>query len=56
MTMLGFLLVLPWINSVVYVGKYDKQINQLMVKKVENLGSLYVKGTFTSYILMMFLP
>jgi len=55
MTMLGFLLVLPWINSVVYVGKYDKQINQLMVKKVENLGSLYVKGTFTSYILMMFL-
>lgn len=53
--LLGFILVLPWINSVVYVGHYGKRINKLMVSNVNNLGSFYVKSTITSYILMIFL-
>ncbi|RKQ28434.1 hypothetical protein [Oceanobacillus halophilus] len=55
MSLLGFLIVLPWINTVVHVGRYDKQINRLMVENVEDLGALYVKSTITTYILMMFL-
>lgn len=55
MALLGFILVLPWINSVVHVGHYGKQINQLMVSNVNNLGNFYVKSTVTSYILMIFL-
>ncbi|WP_339226921.1 hypothetical protein NSQ77_15350 [Oceanobacillus sp. FSL K6-2867] len=55
MSMLAFLMILPWINSVVHVGRYDEQINQLMKENVDNLGSLYVRSTVTTYILMTFL-
>lgn len=55
MSMLAFLVILPWINSVVHVGNYDRQINELMKENVDNLGSLYGRSTITTYILMTFL-
>lgn len=55
MSMLAFLTVLPWINSVVHVGHYDRHINGLMKKEVDNLGSLYVRSMVTTYVLMTFL-
>ncbi|PYZ91706.1 hypothetical protein CR194_18960 [Salipaludibacillus keqinensis] len=55
MPLLAFLMLLPWINSVVHVGKYDQQINGLMKENVDNLGSLYYRSLFTTYILMTFL-
>ncbi|MCR6108409.1 hypothetical protein HXA34_19085 [Salipaludibacillus agaradhaerens] len=55
MQLLAFLMVLPWINSVVHVGKYDQHINGLMKEKVHHLGSLYSRSVLTTYILMTFL-
>lgn len=55
MSMLAFLTVLPWINSVVHVGKFDNQINGLLQANVSNLGSLYKRSLITTYILMTFL-
>lgn len=55
MSMLAFLAVLPWINSVVYVGHYDRHLNALMKQDVDNLGSLYMRSITTTYTLMTFL-
>lgn len=55
MSMLAFLTVLPWINVVVHVGHYDRHINGLLKKRVDNLGALYVRSTLTTYVLMTFL-
>lgn len=55
MPLLAFLAVLPWINSVVHVGKYDQQIKGVMKENADNLGTLYSRSLVTTYILMTFL-
>ncbi|SES21684.1 hypothetical protein [Salipaludibacillus aurantiacus] len=55
MPLLAFLTLLPWINSVVHVGKYDQQIKGMMKENADNLGSLYYRSLGTTYILMTFL-
>lgn len=55
MPLLAFFAVLPWINSAVHVGKYDKRISELIEEKVEHLGSLYGRSITTTFILVAFL-
>lgn len=55
MPLLAFLTVLPWMNSVVRAGRFDRQINKMMKVNVKDLGALYVKSTFTTYILCTFI-
>lgn len=55
MSLLAFFAVLPWINSAVHVGKYDKRINELIEENVDHLGSLYARSITTTFILVAFL-
>ncbi|RSL31665.1 hypothetical protein D7Z54_19685 [Salibacterium salarium] len=55
MQLLAFLAVLPWMNSVVRAGRFDRRINQLLRANVEDLGKLYVRSLFTTYILVSFI-
>lgn len=54
-TLLSVLFVLPFINSAVIVGRYDKNVNKLLKKKVDNLGQLYSRTSFVSFLLGSFL-
>ncbi|WP_017727744.1 hypothetical protein [Halalkalibacterium ligniniphilum] len=55
MPLLAFLAVLPWMNSVVRAGRFDRRINQLMKSNVEDLGKLYVRTSLTTYTLVSFI-
>ncbi|WP_156290558.1 hypothetical protein [Oceanobacillus salinisoli] len=55
LALLAYLVILPWINSIVHVGKYDTQMKELMKGNVNHLGNLYIRSSITTYILMMFL-
>ncbi|MBB5172500.1 hypothetical protein [Texcoconibacillus texcoconensis] len=55
LNLLAFLTVLPWINSVVRAGLYDRRINDLMKGNVDHLGQLYMRSSLTTYILCTFL-
>ncbi|MFA9558843.1 hypothetical protein ACERII_16155 [Evansella sp. AB-rgal1] len=53
--LLALLAVLPWMNSVVRAGRFDRRINDLMKMNVSNLGKLYVRSTLTSFTLISFI-
>ncbi|CAM3737329.1 hypothetical protein [Alkalicoccus chagannorensis] len=55
LSLLGLLLMLPWMNSVVRAGKFDKRINQMLAAEVPHLGSLYDRALVTSYTLVTFI-
>ncbi|WP_456275211.1 hypothetical protein [Bacillus sp. AK128] len=55
MPLLAFLLVLPWMNSIVRAGRYDRRLKEMMEDNVSNLGKLYVRSSFTTYILCTFI-
>ncbi|GEL08686.1 hypothetical protein [Salisediminibacterium halotolerans] len=55
MPLLAFLTVLPWMNSVVRAGRFDRRINDLMKVNVADFGKLYVRSSFTTYLLVMFM-
>ncbi|MFZ4453337.1 hypothetical protein [Salibacterium aidingense] len=55
MELLSFLAVLPWMNSVVRAGRFDRRINQLLRANVSDLGKLYTRGMITTYILVSFI-
>ncbi|MFV8830513.1 hypothetical protein [Alkalihalobacterium sp. APHAB7] len=55
MPLLAFLTVLPWMNSVVRSGRYDRRIYEIMKVNVGDLGKLYVRSSFTTYILCTFI-
>ncbi|MFC5713190.1 hypothetical protein ACFPU1_10370 [Thalassorhabdus alkalitolerans] len=55
MPLLAFLTILPWMNGVVRAGRFDRRINQLMKANVSDLGKLYTRSSFTSYILVAFI-
>jgi hypothetical protein len=55
MPLLAFLTVLPWMNSVVRAGRFDRRINELMKANVSDLGKLYVRSSFTTYTLCSFI-
>ncbi|AOM81726.1 hypothetical protein BBEV_0332 [Salisediminibacterium beveridgei] len=55
MPLLSFLTVLPWMNSVVRSGRFDRRINDLMKVNVDNLGKMYARSSFTTYFLGVFI-
>ncbi|MFC0470771.1 hypothetical protein ACFFHM_09775 [Halalkalibacter kiskunsagensis] len=55
MPLLAFLTLLPWMNSIVRAGRFDRRINEVMKENVSDLGKLYVRSSFTTYILCSFI-
>ncbi|WP_246943420.1 hypothetical protein [Bacillus pinisoli] len=55
MPLLAFLLVLPWMNSIVRAGRFDRRLKEMMEDNVSNLGKLYSRSSFTTYILCTFI-
>ena len=53
--LLAIFYVLPFINSVIIVGRYDKNVNKLLKVRVEHLGQLYYRGSLASFLLGTFL-
>lgn len=55
MPLLSFLTVLPLMTSVVHSGRFDRRLNELMRGNVGDLGKLYFRSSFTTYILTGFI-
>jgi hypothetical protein len=55
MPLLAFLTVLPWMNSIVRAGRFDRRMNEIMKSNVSDLGKMYVRSSFTTYILAAFI-
>lgn len=53
--MIALFVALPFMNSIITVGKYDRNVNKLLKKDIHNLGQMYQRGSLTSYIIGMFL-
>ncbi len=57
-SMLGLLslfLVLPFINCLIHVGHFDRQLNYLLNLKTKKLSQLYTRGSFVSHVLGVFI-
>lgn len=55
MPLLILLAMLPWMNSVVRSGKFDRSLNKLMKVNVSDLGKLYTRSSITTFMLTAFL-
>ncbi|RDW18613.1 hypothetical protein [Oceanobacillus chungangensis] len=55
MSLLTLLAMLPWMNSVVKSGRFDKSLNQLLNADASDLGKLYPRSSFTTLTLASFL-
>ncbi|OIJ11554.1 hypothetical protein BKP35_11435 [Anaerobacillus arseniciselenatis] len=55
MIILAIFFVLPFINSIIVVGRYDKSVNKLLKARVNHLGQLYYRGSIVSFLLGTFL-
>ncbi|OYD07177.1 hypothetical protein [Paludifilum halophilum] len=53
--LLSLLYVLPFINNMIVIGRYDQQLNRLLRARAEHLGQLYYRSSLVSYILCIFL-
>lgn len=53
--MLSLFIVLPFLNSLILTGRYDKHLRSLLEHKVENLGDLYKRSGIVTNILGLFL-
>ncbi|WP_152619302.1 hypothetical protein [Cohnella kolymensis] len=53
--LLGLFMVLPSINWLIYIGRFDKTVKQLFQKKVSRWDQLYGRGTAASQLLGNFL-
>ncbi|MBM7691537.1 hypothetical protein JOC77_000944 [Peribacillus deserti] len=53
--MISLFVVLPFMNSIIRVGNYDRNVNKLLKFKTHNLSQMYYRGSLTSYIIGMFL-
>jgi hypothetical protein len=57
-TMLGILalfFLLPFLNSLIVVGRYDSHLRTLLQHKVGSVGDLYARSTIVTHILGLFL-
>ncbi|MEH7253478.1 hypothetical protein V7111_15230, partial [Neobacillus niacini] len=52
---LTLLAMLPWMNSIVRSGRFDRNLNLLMKVNVADLGKLYPRSSLTTHILAAFL-
>ena len=55
MALLTLLAMLPWMNSVVRSGRFDRSLNTLMKVNVSDLGKLYTRSSATTLTLSAFL-
>jgi hypothetical protein len=55
LSLLTLLAMLPWMNSIVRSGRFDRNLNQLMKVNVSDLGKLYPRSSLTTHILAAFL-
>ncbi len=55
MSLLTLLAMLPWMNSVVRSGRFDRSLNNLLNVNVSDLGKLYPRGSITTLTLAAFL-
>ena len=55
MSLLTLLAMLPWMNSVVRSGRFDRSLNSLLNVNVSDLGKLYPRGSITTMTLAAFL-
>ncbi|GAE92059.1 hypothetical protein JCM21714_1039 [Gracilibacillus boraciitolerans JCM 21714] len=55
MSLLALLAVLPWMNSVVAAGRFDKLMQHLLKGNVKDLGQLYQRSTTAMMSLTAFL-
>lgn len=55
MSLLTLLAMLPWMNSVVRSGRFDRGLNSLLNANVSDLGKLYPRGSITTLTLAAFL-
>ncbi|MBO8173179.1 MAG: hypothetical protein H0Z33_14980 [Bacillaceae bacterium] len=53
--LLALLYMLPFMNSVIKIGRYNQQINKLLKVRVSHLGQLYYRISLVSYVLVVFL-
>lgn len=54
-TILAMFVVLPFINSIIVVGRYDQHVNKLLKSSIQNLGQLYYRSSLASFLLGTFL-
>lgn len=54
-SLMAILYVVPFINSVIVVGRYDRSVSRLLKADVQHLGQLYYRGSLVSFILGGFL-
>lgn len=52
---LALFIVLPFLNSLIIVGRYDKHLSSLLRYKVNDVGDLYKRSSIVSHILGLFL-
>ncbi|WP_428912377.1 hypothetical protein [Niallia sp. Krafla_26] len=52
---LGLFVVLPFIQSIIRVGKYDKSMNKLLHYRVQTVHGVYCRTSLGVYILSVFL-
>src|SRR5690625_4876224 len=48
LSLLTLLMMLPWMNSVVRSGRFDRSLNELMKVNVPDLGKLYPRSSGTT--------
>ncbi|MEK5038185.1 hypothetical protein [Sporosarcina sp. FSL K6-3457] len=53
--LLTLLAMLPWMNSVVRSGRFDRSLNSLMKANVSDVGKMYMRGSATTLTLAAFL-
>lgn len=55
MSLLTLLAMLPWMNSVVRSGRFDRSLNNLLNVNATDLGKLYPRSSITTFTLAAFL-
>ncbi|MBM4761751.1 hypothetical protein [Bacillus sp. B15-48] len=55
LSLLALLAMLPWMNTVVQSGRFDRSLNQLIKVNVSDLGKLYPRSSIITHTLAAFL-
>lgn len=49
--LLGLIFILPFITSIIKVGKYEHSVNKILKTNVNHLGQVYFRSSFSSFLL-----
>jgi hypothetical protein len=53
--LISLLYVLPFINNIFRVGRYEGNINQLLKFQIRNMGEMYYRVSLANYLMCLFL-